>query len=157
YGPYLLLHFPVLGALKTVALIWLVCRLFPEREPLRPAPPEELGPMSPAEQRLAWLLALSLLLFATDFIHGISPAWISLGTGVVCLLPPLGPVTPADFSARVNVVLLVYIAGILGLGAVVADTGLSAAVSEHLLTWASLAPGHDVWNVAMLSAIGCGL
>src|SRR5262249_25684828 len=73
YGPYLLLHFPILGALKTVVLIWLVCRLFPEPEPLRRAPPEELGPMSPQERRLAWLLAVSLLLFATDFIHGISP------------------------------------------------------------------------------------
>ena len=29
YGAYLLLHFPVLGLLKTVVLVWLVCRLFP--------------------------------------------------------------------------------------------------------------------------------
>lgn len=157
YGPYLLLHFPILGALKTVALIWLVCRLFPERETLRPAPPETLGPMSAQERRLSWLLALSLLMFATDFIHGISPAWVSLGTGVLCLLPPFGMVTPTDFSARINVVLLIYVAGILGLGALVADSGLSAAVSERLLAWAGLAPGHDVHNVAMLSAIGAGL
>jgi len=38
YGPYLLLHFPVLGALKTVALVWLICRLFPEPDGLRAAP-----------------------------------------------------------------------------------------------------------------------
>jgi di/tricarboxylate transporter len=157
YGPYLLLHFPILGALKTVALIWLVCWLFREREGLRPSPIEDLGPMSPEERRLAWLLALSLLLFATDFIHGISPAWVSLGTGLLCFLPPLGLITPEVFSARINVVMLVYIAGILGLGAVVADSGLSAWVSEHLLAWASLTPGHDVRNVAMLSAIGAGL
>jgi len=157
YGPYLLLHFPVLGALKTVALIWLVCWLFREREGLRPSTIEDLGPMSPEERRLAWLLALSLLLFATDFIHGISPAWVSLGTGLLCFLPPLGLITPEVFSARINVVMLVYIAGILGLGAVVADSGLSAWVSEHLLAWAGLTPGHDVRNVAMLSAIGAGL
>jgi di/tricarboxylate transporter len=157
YGPYLLLHFPILGALKTIVLIWLVCRLFPEPGTLRPAAPEELGPMQPPERRLAWLLALSLLMFATDFIHGISPAWVSLGTGVLCLLPPFGMVTTADFSARINVVLLIYVAGILGLGAVVADSGLSTAVSERLLAWASLDPGHDVRNVAVLSAIGAGL
>jgi di/tricarboxylate transporter len=98
-----------------------------------------------------------LLLFATDFIHGISPAWVSLGTGLLCFLPPLGLVTPADFSARINVVMLIYIAGILGLGAVVADSGLSAAVSERLLAWANLTPGHNVGNVATLSAIGAGL
>jgi di/tricarboxylate transporter len=157
YGPYLLLHFPILGALKTVALVWLVCRLFPEREGLRPAPAEDIGPISPEERRLALLLILSLLLFATDFVHGISPAWVSLGTGLLCFLPPLGLVTPADFSARINVAMLIYIAGILGLGAVVADSGLSAAVSTRLLTWASLTPGHDLSNVAALSAIGAGL
>ncbi|HXP74194.1 MAG TPA: SLC13 family permease [Stellaceae bacterium] len=157
YGPYLILHFPILGALKTAALIGTVCWLFPEGERLRPAPAEDLGPMSREERRLAWLLALSLLLFATDFIHGVSPAWISLGTGVLCFLPPFGLITPEVFSARINVVMLVYIAGILGLGAVVADSGLSAAVSARLLTWASLAPGHIVGNVATLSAIGAGL
>lgn len=108
-------------------------------------------------RRLAWLLALSLLLFATDFIHGISPAWVSLGTGVLCFLPPFSLVTPQDFSTRINVVMLIYIAGILGLGAVVADSGLSVAVSEHLLAWAGLTPGQDVSNVAVLSLIGAGL
>ena len=157
YGPYLLLHFPILGALKTAALVWLVCRLFPEREALSPAPAEDVGPISPRERRLAALLILSLLLFATDFIHGISPAWVSLGTGLICLLPPLGLVTPAEFSARINVPMLIYIAGILGLGAVVADSGLSSAVSGRLLTWASLTPGHDLSNVTILSAIGAGL
>ena len=157
YGPYLLLHFPILGALKTVALVWLVCRLFPEREGLRPAPAEDIGPISPEERRLCLLLILSLLLFATDFVHGISPAWVSLGTGLLCFLPPLSLVTPADFSARINVPMLIYIAGILGLGAVVADSGLSAAVSTRLLTWASLTPGHNLSNVAALSAIGAGL
>jgi di/tricarboxylate transporter len=157
YGPYLLLHFPILGALKTVVLVWLVCRLFPERAGLRALPVEKLGPMSLEERWLTGLLLLSLLLFATDFIHGISPAWVSLGTGLLCFLPPLNLVTPDAFSARVNVVMLVYIAGILGLGAVVADSGLSEAVSAHLLAWASLAPGHDVGNVATLSAIGAGL
>jgi di/tricarboxylate transporter len=76
---------------------------------------------------------------------------------LLCFLPPLSLVTPADFSARINVPMLIYIAGILGLGAVVADSGLSAAVSTRLLSWASLSPGHDLSNVAALSAIGAGL
>jgi di/tricarboxylate transporter len=52
YGPYLLLHFPVLGALKAAALVWLVCRLFPETEKLGIGRAPALGPMSPAER--AW-------------------------------------------------------------------------------------------------------
>ncbi len=157
YGPYFLLHFPILGALKTALMIWLVCRLFPERGTLKAAPERDLGPMSPAEKRLAVLLGISLLLFATDFIHGISPAWISLGTGILCLMPAMELVTAKSLTERLNIVTLFYIAGILGLGAVVADSGLAKAVSGDLLHVAPLAPGHTIANVSILSAIGAGL
>ncbi|HTP84764.1 MAG TPA: SLC13 family permease [Alphaproteobacteria bacterium] len=157
YGPYLLLHFPILGALKTAALIWLVCRLFPEPGPLNVAAAGDPGPMSAQEKRLTALLLLSLLLFATDFIHGISPAWISLGTGILCMLPPITLVTPKAFSERINLSMLVYIGGILGLGAVVSDTGLGQLVAARLMAWAHLTSGHTVLNLATLFGIGAGL
>jgi di/tricarboxylate transporter len=157
YGPYLLLHFPILGALKTVLLVWLVCRLFPEPAPLTLARERALGPMSPDERRLALIIGLSLVLFATDFLHGVSPAWISLGTGILCLMPVTGMLSPNTLSERINVVMLVYIAGILGLGALVADSGLGEAATAYLLGATHLAPGNTVTNLAILSAIGAGL
>jgi anion transporter len=157
YGPYLLLHFPVLGALKTVALVWLVCRLFPETEKLGTGQAPARGPMSPAERRLVAVLACSLLLFATDFLHGISPAWVSLAAGIACLMPGIALVTAKEFSERINLTTLVYIAGILGVGAVVADSGLSQRMSEHLLAVSQLAPGETLRNVVVLCAIGAGL
>jgi di/tricarboxylate transporter len=157
YGPYLLLHFPILGALKTVLLVWLICRLFPEPDPLSPTREPAPGPMSPDERRLALIIGLSLVLFATDFVHGVSPAWISLGTGILCLAPTTRILSPETFSERINVVMLVYIAGILGLGAIVADSGLGQAASAYLLGATQLAPGNTVTNLAILSAIGAGL
>jgi hypothetical protein len=157
YGRYLLLHFPILGALKTVVLIWLVCRLFPERDALSTALADETGPLSQRERRLGIVLAFSLILFATDFIHGISPAWVSLSTGIVCLLPGVGLVTSKEFSEQLNVATLLYIAGILGLGALVATSGLSSALSAELLRIFPLAPGHTLTNLAVLSAIGAAV
>ena len=157
YGPYLLLHFPILGALKTAILIWLVCRLFPERGPLARREERSPGALSGDERRLAVLLALSLLLFATDFIHGVSPAWISLATGILCLTPPVGMLAPRTFSERVNFVTLIYIAGILGLGAIVAESGLGSAASAALLQVAPLDPGHTALNLAILGVIGAAL
>ena len=157
YGPYLLLHFPILGALKTVVLIWLVSRFFAEPRPLVRTETRALGPMSRDERRLVLLLGGSLALYATDSLHGISPAWISLGTGVLCLPPFLGIVTAKTFSERINFATLIYVAGILGLGAVAADSGLAKAVSGALLRHAPLAPGHGAANAAILSAIGAGL
>src|SRR5215831_5768588 len=113
YGRYLLLHFPILGALKTVVLIWLVCRLFPERD--------------------------------------------ALATGIVCLLPGVGLVTAKEFSEQLNVATLLYIAGILGLGALVADSSLSRVLSAHLLRIFPLAPGHTLANLAVMSAMSAAV
>ena len=57
YVPYLLLHTPVLGILKGLILIGLICWLFPGS----PKPPKDLAPSEPMgqdEKRLAWLLAV---------------------------------------------------------------------------------------------------
>ncbi len=157
YGPYLLLHFPVLGILKTVVLIWLVCRLFPEHGPLTPETHRDPGGITRDERTLAVLLGLSLVMFATDFLHGISPAWISLATGLLCLLPPIGVIGTKTFSEKFNLAPIFYIGSILGVGAVVADSGLGERVSSGLLQWAHLMPGDTIADVAKLAAIGAGL
>ena len=157
YGPYLLLHFPVLGVLKTVLLVVLACRVFPERDPLRAIPRQTEAPLSRDEKLLAAVLAVSLLLFATDFMHGISPAWISLGAGVFCLLPGIGLVSPKTFAERVSIIPLIYIAGILGVASLVADGGLGALLSRSLLQLANLTPGHATENLAILAAIDAAL
>jgi hypothetical protein len=65
YLPYLLLHTPVLGILKGLILIGLICWLFPGK----PHAPKDLTPSEPMsgdEKRLAWLLAVVL----TSVGHG---------------------------------------------------------------------------------------
>ncbi len=159
YGPYLLLHFPILGVLKAIAIVVFVCRLFPEPGPLagRSEATEPKPPPTRDERALALVLAASLLLFITDFLHGISPAWIALGAGLVCLLPAVGLVTPKSFAERISLGMLIYVAAFLGVGAVIADTGLGERLSRALLHWADVAPGDVTLNLAKLAAIGAGL
>ncbi len=157
YGSYLLLHFPVLGALKTVVLVWLVCKLFPETAAMTPQPPAARTAMSKPETLLAVLLGLAVAAFATDAWHGISPAWISLAACIVCLLPGIGLVSPKALTEQVHLVPLLYVAGFLGLGAVVEHTGLGTAISAALLHWLPLAPGHTAGNVGALGAMGAVL
>jgi di/tricarboxylate transporter len=157
YGPYLLLHFPVLGALKAALLVPLVCRFFPEQRPLVAAPRRDGTPMTRDETLLALVLTASLLLFATDFLHGISPAWIALAAGVFCLLPGTHLVSPKTFVERVSIIPLIYIAGILGVAALVADGGLATLLSRGLMRLAHLTPGHVTENLAILGAIDVAL
>ena len=152
YGSYLLLHFPILGALKTLLLIEISYRLFPEPYRLNPVPAQPTAPMSRDEHIVAVVLTISLVLFITDRVHGISPAWVSLAAGIVCLLPGIGPL-PTKSLSEVNFGMLVYVAAILGLGAVVADTGLGATLGGWLLTLSEITPGHDVINLMVTTAI----
>jgi di/tricarboxylate transporter len=157
YGPYLLLHFPVLGVLKAMLLVPLICRFFPEPRPLEAAPRRADAPLSRDQRLLTAVLVASLLLFATDALHGISPAWISLAAGVCCLLPGAGLVSPKTFAERVSIIPLVYIAGILGVASLVADGGLGTLLSRNLMQLANLTPGHATENLAILAAIDAAL
>lgn len=157
YGSYLLLHFPVLGALKTVVLIWVICKLFPENGPMPAQAPAARTAMGAQERVLAVILALAVAGFATDAWHGISPAWISLAACIVCLLPGIGLVSPKALTEQVHLVPLIYVAGFLGLGAVVESTGLGSAISAGLLHVLPLTPGHTAANVGTIGAMGAVL
>jgi hypothetical protein len=148
----LLLHFPILGALKTLMLIEIIYRLFPEPQRLNPVPVQTAAHMSADERVVAAVLTISLVLFITDVVHGISLAWISLAAAIVCLLPGIGPL-PAKSLSEMNVGMLIHVAGILSVGAVIADTGLGATLSRELLSLSGITPGHDVVNLAIITAI----
>ena len=156
YGPYLWLHFPVLGLVKALVLIWLVGWLFGDRPSGEAA--AERPPMTPDAWRLAAVLALTLLLWATDFQHGVSPAWVALAAAVVCLMPGVRLVPPGDFAAKVNFGSLFYVGGVLGIAAVVNHSGFGAVLSRDLQAWLPLAPGADVANygglVLLATAVG---
>ena len=132
YVPYLLLHTPVLGILKGLILIGLICWLFPGT----PKPVKDLTPPAPMgrdEKRLAWLLAVVLVMWVTESWHGIGPAWTGLAASLVVMLPRIGFITGEEFSAGVNMRTCIYVAGILGLAITVTQTGIGSAVGEALM------------------------
>ncbi|MGT2437001.1 hypothetical protein ACU4GH_15310 [Bradyrhizobium betae] len=59
-------------------LVWLVCRMFPSTGRSRHCPSRKRVRRADRKNLLAAILALAVAGFATDTLHGISPAWISL-------------------------------------------------------------------------------
>ncbi|MDU6926504.1 SLC13 family permease [Franconibacter helveticus 513] len=152
YLPYLLLHTPVLGMLKGLILIALICWLFPGKaKPAQHLPPAP--PMSRAEKRLAWLLLVVLTLWVTESWHGIGPAWTGLAAAVVTLLPRVGFISGEEFSSGVNMRTCIYVAGILGLATTVTQTGLGRAVGEALLHVMPLDADKPFTSFAALTGI----
>jgi anion transporter len=148
YLDYLVLHTPLLGLAKAALLIALICRIFPDKI-ASVAITAETAPMSPEERRLALLLVATLAMWLTEGIHGIAPAWIGLAAAVVCLLPGIGMLPPDTFNA-INHRTLLYVAALLGVVAVLSDTGLGDALARLVLSWLPLHHGANAWNFALL-------
>ncbi|KIS42387.1 SLC13 family permease [Kosakonia radicincitans] len=156
YLPYLLLHTPVLGILKGVILIGLICWLFPG-QPQAPREEAISAPMSREEKRLAWLLAMVLTMWVTESWHGIGPAWTGLAAACITLLPRIGFINGDEFSSGVNIRTCIYVAGILGLAITVTQTGIGSAVGDALLRVMPLDPANPFTSFLALTGITTAL
>lgn len=156
YVPYLLLHTPVLGILKGLILIGLICWLFPG-SPKHPTDTAPSQPMGREEKRLAWLLAVVLTMWVTESWHGIGPAWTGLAAAVVVMLPRIGFINGDEFAAGVNMRTCIYVAGILGLAITVTQTGIGNAVGEALLTMMPLDAAKPFTSFLALTGITTAL
>ncbi len=152
YLPYLALHAPVLGVLKGMLLATCICLLFPTK-PQQVGAATQAGPLTAAERRLGLLLLATLLLWTTDTLHDVQPAWVRLAAACICLLPRIGFITGDEFATGVNFRTCIYIAGILGLAALVARSGLGDRIGQALLAVAPLDPGAPFRSFASLVGI----
>lgn len=152
YVPYILLHAPVLGILKGIALSGCILALFRDR-------PEVFGeievatPLTAPEKRLVVLLAATLGLWLTDSIHGIAPAWIGLAAACLCLIPKVGFVTSEEFGKEVNHRTAFYVAAILGLAALAGQSGLGSVIGSAMLAVAPLDPSAPFTSFASIVGI----
>ena len=152
YGEWLLVQLPVMGVLKALVIIGFIWWLFPD-ETRAAAPGEVPAPLSAHEKRLTLILSAAVLLWATDFAHGVHPGWVGLGAGILTLMPGVGVMPISSFSERVKLSPFFYIASILGLGAVMVESGLSRAVGEALQSGLKLEAGDDAVNFATLALL----
>lgn len=154
YGEYLLLHFPVLGALKAIALVLLIAWLYPDRtRPIATRPPAARQVLSRDERLLALVLAITLTLWMTDSMNHLSPAWIALAAALILMLPRFGIISPQQFRQGINFNSLFFVAGVIGFGAIVSYTGLGARFAHLLAQILPLAPGYPLRDFASLTLV----
>lgn len=147
---FFVLHFPVLGLGRALAVWALVCLLFNDKpgaiEGVGVAAP---GPMTTGEKRLTAILVVAVSLWVTDSWHHISPAWVALAGAVLCLTPGLGMLGRDSFK-KINAAMLFHIAAVIGLGSVANKLGLGPWMAETILGWMPLSGQGDVHDWAVL-------
>lgn len=149
YAEYLWMQFPVMGLVKGALIVVFVWWLFPATA-RRAVQSRELPPMTREQRRLALILGAALVLWATDFAHGVKAGWIALAAGVSCVLPRIGVMSYAAFN-EVRFGAYFYVAATLGVGVLTQQSGLSTALGRGVDSMLDLQPGADFANFVSLS------
>ena len=92
----------------------------------------EMGPWSAAEKRALFWFVLAIGLWATDFWHHVNPAVIGMGIGLALTLPKLG-VLDIKAAKQINFFVIIFSAGALGMGAVLADAKVLPLLTGRLV------------------------
>lgn len=133
YGSWLLLHFPVLGLLKAVAIAVIVIWLFPDTPKDGQPAAGTAEPEAGGAGLMFVLLLAALALWMTDFLHHVSPAWISLGVAAICVLPFINLVPPQAFAKDVSFGTLFYLAAAMALGPLMLASGMVEPTMQAVL------------------------
>lgn len=155
YTEYLLLHFPILGLLKSILIITLVVYFFPahiDKKWLGKEKENETYDLA-MQRKVAVLLGITLLFWVTDTLHGINPAWVGLATAIILLLPKWGVLEPKRFNSAVDFATVIFVAAALGLGTLVNHSGLGTALGQVFSEWLPLQQGESFLNFMSLSLI----
>ncbi|MBI3941061.1 MAG: anion permease [Acidobacteria bacterium] len=127
-----------LDVINILAAWWLMLRLYPPEKNELPGGKiflrqqlAALGPWSAREKRAAFWALVALSLWATDFLHHISPAVIGLGTGLGATLPRIG-VLRAEEAKKVNFFIVIFMGAAISMAEAMRDTKALDVVTDVL-------------------------
>jgi di/tricarboxylate transporter len=131
YMRWLVLCGPVLGLSKGFLVWFLVPRLYPAPppNPLATAAAAS-GVLSAEGMRVAAVLGFAIMLWTTDFIHGLRPGWVAIGCALLLYLPRIGVLPWTELLEKQRFLIVVWISGVLALSFMFSDTGASALLSS---------------------------
>ena len=158
YGEFLLWHFPVNGFLKAILLIWVLAWMYPDKLDDKVHISSDVEPGTANQRLLTFILAATMCLWATDFIHRVAPGHISLLASLIIMLPILKLVPDDALQKHINLTSFFYVAGILSVGAVVQHVGFGSIIATFLIEITNPQPGQTFLNfvtLSMLSMILC--
>jgi di/tricarboxylate transporter len=140
----------VVASLLTFLLQWSLFRPTAKVEVRKDEIREQLtalGGLTRNEKVVLFWVVLAVIVWATDFVHHIHPAWVAIGCAILLSLPRIGDVLKPPDWAKVNIGTLFFLTAALGIGTVGGVTGMNKWVAGVVL------PSHAPSNIFMLALL----
>jgi len=156
YADYFIAQFPP----NLVRFVLILAYLLPfakgtEQNTVNPAESAP-QPISQTQKRLLGLLFLAIAFWATDSLHGISPAWVAMAVAAIVLLPSMDLIKSDALKTSIDMTPVFFLACVFGVSAVAQHVGLDAVVADALVPRLGLKPGatlHDIYAIAGFSVL----
>jgi solute carrier family 13 (sodium-dependent dicarboxylate transporter), member 2/3/5 len=107
------------------------------------------GRWSPMEKKTLALALAAIALWATDFLHHLSPSMIGLGIGLLSVLPLVG-VLQIDDLKRINFLQLFFVAAAVSMGKVLSATKGLDVLTNIVFGWMQPLLSHNFLSILAL-------
>ena len=114
-----------------------------------------LGPVQVKEKRTVVWLAIAVVLWMTDSIHGINIGWITFLIAMLMSFPVIGEILTPKQWAEVPVHVLLFMTAAMTIGRVGSATGMNAWIAETILP--SSIPSNPFVLAFIISVISMGI
>ncbi|MEM7462606.1 MAG: SLC13 family permease [Pseudomonadota bacterium] len=151
YAHYFVMQFPV----NLVRLLVLLAFLVPfAKNSASTDPSIELPePLTGQQLKLLLMLAIAIAFWATDFLHGISPAWIALTLAAILMLPSLGFLEKTVMKDKVDMSPAFFLAGVFCISAVMRHIGLDTQFANAVIPQLGLGENGRLWDLYATSGL----
>ena len=150
YTDFLLWNFPVLSLFLTGMFSLLIIWRYGE-SPHPTEKPQLSNAFSAKEKGVLAIALCTLMLWMTDFAHGLPPAWVGLAAAALCLY---GPSRDLPLSEQVKLGGWLIFVAFIGLAAIISHTGLGNWLGGILVDHAGFGIGRTAWNLGAVTVIG---
>lgn len=116
----------------------------------------QVEPITTSQLQLLGLLSVAILFWASDSLHGISPAWIALAAASIVLVPTTGLLKKDAMKTNIDLSPAFFLAGVFAVAAVATHTGLNNLVADTLIPYLGLGQGsalRDLYSITGFSIL----
>ncbi len=132
YSEYLLQQLPV-NVLRFALLVLLMVGFTGETIAPKPAADTEAEPVKPEQGRLILVLGAAILLWMTDFAHGIPPAWVALTAAAIVIWPRFDMLKPTAMKEQIDLTPAIFFASIVTVVATARGAGLDQILADFVI------------------------